>query len=192
MSPFVLDKNVPLIGPPKGGQIGADGDEQAGVGKGGSAVTGRKRGAACGRCRAANAGELPASEATVEALSRGRRHRAAAPQRGAAFESRSREEVSAEGARAGPGEVRRCSGRAVWADAGRGAFGGRGWFASGRRDAAPLDAGGGFMEPGAETAAPSTAAGPQGTFWRDGADGWEFSRLAGGAWAGGMSDRHGR
>src|SRR2546427_11772165 len=33
MSPFVLDRNVPLIGPPRGGQIGADGDEQEGVGK---------------------------------------------------------------------------------------------------------------------------------------------------------------
>src|SRR5215831_19914588 len=168
MSPFVLDKNVPLIGPPKGGQIGADGDEQAGVGKGGSAVTGTKRGAACGRCRAANAGELPASEATVEALSRGRRRGAAASQRGAVFESRSREEVSAEGARDGPAEVRGCSGRTVWADASRGAFGGRGWIASGRRDAAPLDAGGGIMEPGAEKAAPSAAAGPQGTFWKIG------------------------
>src|SRR6516165_2410653 len=141
MSPFVLDKNVPLIGPPKGGQIGADGDEQAGAGKGGSAVTGTKRGAACGRCRAANAGELPAREAAGEAEARGGRRRAAAPQRGAVFESRSREEVSAEGARAGPGEVRRCGGRTVWADAGRGAFGGRGWIAGGRRDAAPLDAG---------------------------------------------------
>ena len=47
------------------------------------------------------------SEATVEALSRGRGCRAAAPQRGAAFESPvAREEVSAEGARAGAGEVR--------------------------------------------------------------------------------------
>ena len=34
MSPFVLDKNVPLIGPPKGGQIGADADEQEGVREG--------------------------------------------------------------------------------------------------------------------------------------------------------------
>jgi len=33
MSPFVLDRNVPLIGPPEGGQIGTDRDEQAGVGK---------------------------------------------------------------------------------------------------------------------------------------------------------------
>src|SRR5215470_3042735 len=40
MSPRVLDRNVPLIGPPKGGQIGADGDEQEGVGKGGGAGAG--------------------------------------------------------------------------------------------------------------------------------------------------------
>ena len=31
MSPFVLVKNTPLIEPPRGGQIGADGDEQGGV-----------------------------------------------------------------------------------------------------------------------------------------------------------------
>src|SRR4029077_8946522 len=30
MSPFVLDRNVPLIEPPEGGQIGADRHEQAG------------------------------------------------------------------------------------------------------------------------------------------------------------------
>ena len=40
MSPFVLNRNAPLIGPPKGGQIGADSDEQAGIGKGGSADAG--------------------------------------------------------------------------------------------------------------------------------------------------------
>ena len=34
MSPFVLNKNVPLIGPPKGGQIGADADEQERVREG--------------------------------------------------------------------------------------------------------------------------------------------------------------
>src|SRR5215468_12000749 len=100
-------------------------------------LSGAQRGAACGRCRAADGSELPTSEATVEALSRRRGGRAAAPQRGAVFEPRSREEVSAEGAGAGAGEVRGWGGRTVWADASRGAFGGRGWFASGRRDAAP-------------------------------------------------------
>src|SRR5689334_4280567 len=37
VSPVVLDRNVPLIRPPQGGQIGADEDEQERVRKGGSA-----------------------------------------------------------------------------------------------------------------------------------------------------------
>ena len=45
MSPFVLDRNVPLIGPPKGGQIGADRDEQERVGKGGGTGAGAKQAA---------------------------------------------------------------------------------------------------------------------------------------------------
>jgi hypothetical protein len=39
MSPFVLDRNVPLIRPPRGGQIEADRDEQERVGTSGSACT---------------------------------------------------------------------------------------------------------------------------------------------------------
>src|SRR6516162_9659765 len=57
MSPFVLDRNVPLIGligPPKAGQIGADRDEQERIGKGG--------------CRSADARELPSSKAAVETV----------------------------------------------------------------------------------------------------------------------------
>src|SRR5258706_85291 len=45
MSPFVLDRNVPLIGLPRGGQIGANADEQEGVGTSGSA------GASAGKVR---------------------------------------------------------------------------------------------------------------------------------------------
>src|SRR5713226_2803063 len=69
MSPFVLDRNVPLIGPPRGGQIGADGDEQEGVGKSGSAGASAQQAAAGGGCGAADARELPAGEAAVEAVS---------------------------------------------------------------------------------------------------------------------------
>src|SRR2546426_8756920 len=73
MSPFVLDRNVPLIGPPRGGQIGADGDEQEGVGKSGSAGASAQQAAAGGGCGAADARELPAGEAAVEAGWGGRR-----------------------------------------------------------------------------------------------------------------------
>ena len=48
MSPFDQNRNVPLIGPPKGGQIGADRDEQERVGKGGGAGTGAKQATAVG------------------------------------------------------------------------------------------------------------------------------------------------
>src|SRR5437879_13460197 len=57
-----LDDNVPLIGPPRGGQIGADGDEQEGVGKSRSAGASAQQAAAGGGCGAADARELPAGE----------------------------------------------------------------------------------------------------------------------------------
>src|SRR2546427_11506064 len=98
--PFVLDRNVPLIGPPRGGQIGADGDEQEGVGKSRSAGASAQQAAAGGGCGAADARELPAGEAAVEAVSGGRRRGSEAPQRGAGLESSSRREVSAAGVRA--------------------------------------------------------------------------------------------
>src|SRR2546425_1505881 len=104
--PFVLDRNVPLIGPPKGGQIGADGDEQEGVGKSRSAGASAQQAAAGGGCGAADARELPAGEAAVEAVWGGRRRGSEAPQRGTAIESCLRGEVSAEGAAAGAREVR--------------------------------------------------------------------------------------
>src|SRR3989442_3041316 len=98
MSPFVLDRNVPLIGPPRGGQIGADGDEQEGVGKSGSAGASAQQAAAGGGCGAADARELPAGEAGVEAVWGGRRRGSEGPPRGPAIESCFRGEDSAEGA----------------------------------------------------------------------------------------------
>jgi hypothetical protein len=68
MSPFVLDRNVPLIEPPEGGQIGADRHEQAGVGKDRGAGAGAKQAAAGSGCGAADARELPAGEAAVEEI----------------------------------------------------------------------------------------------------------------------------
>src|SRR5437879_5118366 len=123
MSPFVLDRNVPLIGPPRGGQIGADGDEQEGVGKSRSAGASAQQAAAGGGCGAADARELPAGQA-----------------------------------------------------------------AGGCRNAATLDAGGRVVESPAEAAAPTTAR-AQGALWGDGADGRQFSPLAGGARPGGLLDR---
>src|SRR2546426_10548682 len=103
MSPFVLDRNVPLIGPPRGGQIGADGDEQEGVGKSRSAGASAQQADAGGGCGAADARELPAGEAAVEAVWGGSRRGAEAPQRGTPIECGLRGEVSEEGARAGGG-----------------------------------------------------------------------------------------
>src|SRR5262249_25447647 len=93
VSPFVLDRNVPLIGPPRGGQIGADGDEQGGVAKSRGAGARTESAAACGGCSAADARELSAGKAPVETLPGGRCFGPAAPQRRAALESRSRREV---------------------------------------------------------------------------------------------------
>src|SRR5215472_15801148 len=192
VSPLVLDRNVPLIGPPKGGQIGADGDEQEGVGKGGGAGTGAEQTAAVGGCRPADARELPAGEAAVEAVSGGRGRGSAAPQCRTAIEPCSRAEVSAAGAGAGAGEVQGVGGQALRADAGGGALGVRGWVAGRRRDAATLDAGRGAMEPGAQPAAAPTSARAQGALWGDGADGRELSSVAGGARPGRLLDRYGR
>src|SRR6516225_6678897 len=140
MSPFVLDKNVPLIRPPKGGRIEADRDEQERVRKSRGASTGAKQAAAVGGCGAAAARELPASETAVEAVSGGRRRGFEAPQCWTAFAPRSPAEVPAEGAATGAGEVRWDGGRAIRTDAGSRALGVRGWFAGEGRNTATLDA----------------------------------------------------
>src|ERR1700687_1552278 len=118
MSPFLLDRNVPLIGLPRGGQIGANGDEQGGVGTSGGTDAGAQQTTASCGCRWTAARELPAGKAAVEAISGGRSGGAEASQRGANIESSWRGEVSREGASTGAGKVRRSGGRALWADAG--------------------------------------------------------------------------
>src|SRR5437763_4078425 len=137
----------PLIGPPRGGQIEADGDEQEGIGQGGGTGAGEERGAGGGGCGPTSARELPAGEAVVEALSGGRCDGVAAWQRRAAVESRSRQEVSEESAAAGAGEVRRSGGRALRAHAGGGTSGFRRRSAVRRGNAAAVDAGGRIVEP---------------------------------------------
>src|SRR6202162_4477544 len=72
MSPFALDRNVPLIGLPRGGPMGADTDEQEGVGTSGSAGAGAQQTGAGRGCGSTAARELPAGEAAVEAVSGGR------------------------------------------------------------------------------------------------------------------------
>src|SRR5229473_2501713 len=67
MSPFVLVRNVPLIGPPRGGQIEADSDEPQGVGTGASAGAGARQTVAGRGCRSTATRELPAGEAAVDA-----------------------------------------------------------------------------------------------------------------------------
>src|SRR2546421_12914662 len=105
MSPFVLDRNVPLIGPPKGGQIGADRNEQGGVRKSGSAGAGAEQSAARGGCGATDACELPAGEAGVEGVGGGRGRGTEAAPRGAVAEARSPCEGEKEGAEARPQEA---------------------------------------------------------------------------------------
>jgi len=82
MSSFVLDRNVPLIGLPRGGQIGANADEQEGVGTSGSAGWSAQQATAGRGCQWTAAGELPAGQAAVEAVSGGRSCGAEASQRG--------------------------------------------------------------------------------------------------------------
>src|SRR5258707_13524061 len=72
MSPFVLDRNVPLIGLPRGGQIGANADEQEGVGTSGSAGSSAQQATAGRGCQWTAAGELPAGQGAGEGGSGGR------------------------------------------------------------------------------------------------------------------------
>src|ERR1700747_2265307 len=113
--------------PPKGGPIGANGDEQEGVGAGRGAGAREEWGVEAGRCGSADEVELPADEAAMEALPGGRGRGIEASQRGAAIAPRVRGEVPAEGVGAGAKEVRRAGGRAFRSDASRRAlsFGGR-------------------------------------------------------------------
>src|SRR6516225_11571826 len=182
MSPFLQNRNVPLIQPPKGGSIGADGDEPGGIAESGSAGGSAQQASASSGREPADACELSAGQAVVEALSRGRRCGPEASRRGASLQPRLSGEVLAAGARSGAGEVRRAGGRTFRADTGGRALGYRRWAAGECRDAAAVDAGSGVVESGAEAAEAPAAPGAQGAFWGTRANGWQLSRLAGGAW----------
>ena len=172
--------------------MGRTGDEQEGIGKGGSAGTGEQQAVEGGGCGAAAARELPAGEAAVEAISGGRRCGTEASQRGTsdriARTQRSfggkvlrlvREKYSgAVGERFGPTLA------AEHLEAEDGLQGGCG-------DVAAVDAGGRVVESRAEAATASAAARAQGALWGVGADGRQLSRVAGRARSGGLLDRHG-
>src|SRR6516225_5415302 len=174
MSPFLQNRNVPLIRPPKGGWIGADRDESGGIAESGSASASAQQPTAGGRRESADARELSAGQAVMEALSRGRCCGPEASQRGASFQPRLPAEVSAAGAGSGTGEVRRAGGRAFRADAGGRALRGRRWAAGECRDAAAVDAGSGTVEPGTEAAEAPATSRAQGALWGTGANGWQL------------------
>src|SRR2546427_12594851 len=103
--------------PPKGGPIGANGDEQEGVGAGRGAGACAEWAAAVGGRGSAAPAELSADEAVMEALPGGRGGRAEAPQRGAAFAPSVRGEGPRGGVGAGEREGRRGRGGGVWSGA---------------------------------------------------------------------------
>src|SRR2546427_10392434 len=127
--------------PPKGGPIGANGDEQEVLGAGRSAGACAEWAAAVGGRGSAAPAELSADEAVMEALTGGRGGRAEAPQRGAAFAPSVRGEVPREGVGAGAREVRRAGGRAFRSDASRRALGFGGRAAGKCRDVAAVGGG---------------------------------------------------
>src|ERR1700733_15666337 len=101
MSPFVLDRNVPLNGSPKGDRIGADRDEHEGLGASGSAGADSEQATTDRGCESADGSELPTGEAVVEALSGRRSGGSEAPERGTALEPRTGGEDSEKGAAVG-------------------------------------------------------------------------------------------
>jgi hypothetical protein len=94
MSPFVLDRNVSLIQPPKGGWIEANRGESRGTAASGSVGAGAQRRITCDGCEPDAGSELPIGEAVVETVSGGRSGGAEASERGTSFQSRLSEKVS--------------------------------------------------------------------------------------------------
>src|ERR1700720_2453260 len=170
---------------------GENRDERRGAAPSGSTGAGEKQNAEGDGCGEPGGSELPAGEAVVETVSGARACGAEARRSGAPLESRARGEVSTARVAARAGQVQRSGGGAVWTDAGGRALAIRGRAEDRRRNAAALDAGGRVVESGAETAAAPLAAGAQRTFRRDGADGRQLPRVAGGALTAGLLDRYG-
>src|ERR1700676_3213256 len=171
---------------------GENRDEPEGTATCGSAGAGEKQGVEGGGCGEPDGGELPAGEAVVEAVSGARGQRAEASQCGTGERASQAGEISAAGAAVGAGEIWGRRGRAIWADAGGGTFGPRRRAADGRGDVAWVDVGGRIVEAATKAETVSSAARAAASFWRVGADGWKFSRLAGGSRPGRLHDEHDR
>jgi hypothetical protein len=165
MSPSGLVRNVPYTVTSRGGPVEEDSDEHEGTSAGRGDGTSEEQGSSAYRCGEDVGVELPADEETLEAISRRRSPGTAAPQCGERFEPCQAGEVPAEGAAVDPEEVFGNRAGALWADAGRGTLSGRGWTESGRRDAATLDASGGFVESNAETEGAPEAESTAGALW---------------------------
>src|SRR6266481_4172129 len=148
--PFFPRLKCPLINGLGRRPDGENRDESEGTASSGSAGASEAARSEGGGCGELGERELPAGEAAVEAVSRGRSRRTTAPQRGAPLESRPRREVSPAGAAASAGQVRRSGGRAFWSDAGGRALEIRGPTRRARRNAAAVDVGGRVVEPRSE------------------------------------------
>src|SRR5947209_4133615 len=170
---------------------GENRDEREGIAPGGSVGASEEQRIEDGGCSEPGGGELPAGEAIVEGVSRGRGQRAETSQCRASERASQADEVSPTSAAAGAGEVRGRRGRVLWSDAGGGTFGQRRRDADRRGDAATVDAGGRTVEATTETETVSAAAREPAAFWGVGADGRKFSRLVGGTWSGRLPDEHG-
>src|SRR5579864_3233453 len=171
---------------------GENRDEPGGIATCRSAGASEKQRVEGGGCSEPGGSKLPAGEAVVEAISRGRGQRVEASQCGTSQCASQAGEISAAGDEAGAGEVRGKRGRAIWADAGGRTFGQRRRDADRRGDAAAVDVGGRAVEAATEAETVSAAARTTAALWGVGADGRKFSRLVGGARSGRMPDEHDR
>src|SRR5882672_7245092 len=157
--------------------VGTDSDERTGVGTGGGPGTGEGRELAAGGRGDVARRELPPGEAAVAIVSPGRRESAPAPAGRPEVQSRDAGEDAAAGAGPDSAEIERRRDHALRADAHCGASRERGRPHDRSRNAAPLDAGGGAVEPPAHAVAVSPPPRAEGAFRRAGAAGRQFSSL---------------
>src|SRR5579859_3124354 len=97
---------------------GENRDEPEGIATCGSVGASEEQGVEGGGCSESGGSKLPAGEAAVEAVSRGRGPRVEASQCGTSQCASQAGEISSAGDEAGAREVRGRRGRAVWSDAG--------------------------------------------------------------------------
>src|SRR5882762_209756 len=142
MSPRERNRNVPSkLMTSKEVAVGEDRNERAGANASGGVEPGEGGDTAFGFGGDVVGRELSAGEASRAAVSGGRSKGSEAPERGGRVESCAAHGRASAGVGAGAGEVQRGDRRAVWADAGRGAFGQRRRRDGASRHAAAVDAG---------------------------------------------------